>query len=602
MQGTNVSYGKVTMYDVQTVDWSEEVVYDQHNADALYTRCRATFRGLVTDRNVAGGAAFPVPYIDAGGSGSLSGSLNSIRGLAMIPKQQLIIGVGNDEIVNVNGGANGNGAGGGSGASDVEHGPKPIAFAIESVYGESVMRVRFTIQWAWQTQCNGEAPAVLNNRWMVDENIGPDKYMTRTIDGALRLSSFVTDPQQYRELVVPRLETGFKRESLSYAVSADGLTCTYRIVDRQIETSSPWPAEHFEVTHTEGTGDGVSWASNARASLVGMPGAPLALLVRLAVEAIELKTKFNRDRQGLMVLSSSITTVQGERNRVEADLAIRRTPKNNADAIAESVERITKPITQLRAVPGQPSQWAPSVSREPALYGYGPDGRPRSPAAAAVFNVFVQTPCSDHQIGSPGATGATGQEPATGQPTVVSESDATTVADQESLFTNGQIDDDQKADPYMAVDISDHWHDDHVKVALPVADTSDYWPGTKIVRLAKTQTKRTIRYAATRVGKQPDMPPLPEEYQEGESGADDASIVMGHLMHASPATISAKPTADGGSLMYSLSLEAVYCYTRPITPDMKRKIMKNPLISSNAKVPSDLALSELTRDSMQETA
>lgn len=595
MQGTNVSYGKMTMYDVQTVEWSEEVVYDQHNADALYTRCRATFRGLVTDRNVAGGAAYPVPYIAAGDSGSLAGSLDSIRGNALVPKQQLIIGVGSNEIVNVKGDANFNGA------SDVEHGPKPIAFVIESVYGESVMRVRFTIQWAWQTQCNGEAPAVLNNRWMVDETIGPDKYMIRTIDGALRLSSFVEDPQRYRELVVPRLETGFKRETLSYAVSADGLTCSYRIVDRQIETSSPWPAEHMEIVHTEGTGDGVSWASNARASLVGMPGAPLALLVRLAVELIELKVKFNKDREGLMVLASSITTVQGERTRVDADIAIRRTPKNNANAIAESLERITKPITQLRAVPGQPSQWAPSVSREPALYGYGPDGRPRAPAAAAVFNVFIQTPCSDHQIGSPGSAGGSGQEPAAGQPTVVSESDASTVADQESLFTNGQVDDDQKTDPYMAVDISDHWHDDHVKVALPVADTSEDTPGTKIIRLAKTQTKRTIRYAATRVGKQPDMPPLPEEYQEGESGSDDASIVMGHLMHASPATISAKPTADGGSLMYSLRLEAVYCYTRPITPDMKRKIMKNPLISSNAKVPKDLALSDLTRDSMQET-
>lgn len=598
MPGTNVSYGKMTMYDVHTVDWSEEVVYDQHNADAMYSRCRATFRGLVTDRNVAGGAAHPVPYIDAGGSGSLSGSLNSIRGLAMIPRQELIIAVGSDEIVNVNGGG---GAGGGSGASDVEHGPKPIAFAIESVYGESVMRVRFTIQWAWQTQCQGETPAVLNNRWMVDENIGPDKYLTRTIDGALRIASFVTDPQQYRELVVPRLETGFKRESLSYAVSADGLTCSYRIVDRQIETSSPWPAEVFEITHTEGTGDGVSWSSQARASLVGMPGAPLALLVRLAVEAIELKTKFNKDRKGLMVLSSSITTVQGDRNRVEADLAIRRTEEGNAQAIANSVDRITKPITQLRAVPGQPAQWVPTVSREPALYGYGLDGKPRAAAAAAVFNVFTQTPCSDHQIGSPGATG-TGQEPASGQPTVVSESDASTVADQESLFTNAAIDDDQKSDPYMAVDISDHWQDDHLKVALPVADTSDETPGTKIIRLAKTQTKRTIRYAATRVGKPPDMPPLPEEYQEGESGADDASIVMGHLMRSSPATIAAKPTADGGSLLYSLSLEAVYCYTRPIKADMQRAIMKNPLISANTNTPKQLTLAELTRDSMQETA
>lgn len=267
MSATRVYYNGVTMNDVLTQQWDEEVVYDNSGTDPLYTKVRLKFTGILhtEDRDES------LPYISGPFSSivtTVETRIEEFRQRMMLPRGEFSLTCNGNFMLQVTGSESQTPASAVT-LLDVRNGPKPISFEISNVWGGRVFRVSWTVEICIQRFCFGASSPVLNNRWSVAESIDAKKYLTRTIRGELRLASYQPlSPMIYKALVIPELEDGFRCESIEYSVSPDGLTCQYSVVDKQIDLAAPWPAAEVDVRHTESTNNGVTLISSASANLM----------------------------------------------------------------------------------------------------------------------------------------------------------------------------------------------------------------------------------------------------------------------------------------------------------------------------------------------
>ena len=135
--------------------------------------------------------------------------------------------------------------------NDVENGPKPQAVHLTqlttgNISGQAVCTLDFEIHAACMCCRSYGQPFVLSNRWSVAESMDANFFTTRTINGKMRLASATFNAEYVRDLVLPSLEDGFRRESIDYAVAADGLTVDYVVKDRQIYQAAPGPARGWK--------------------------------------------------------------------------------------------------------------------------------------------------------------------------------------------------------------------------------------------------------------------------------------------------------------------------------------------------------------------
>lgn len=607
--GTSIEYNDIVMDDVLTTQWLEEVVYDTTGVDALYTKLTATFSGVLHGSAIRQHA----PGIDTD-SAEIHKRLDDIRGEMMLPRKKIKIVMGERTVLELDGlevtkpfgeGNDLKGRPASAGKNlDVNNGPKPLAFQINAIWGSEVFRVSWSVECCFQRFCDGDRPEVLGNKWAVSESIDVDKYLTKTINGELRLAAYATVPAfGYKYLVIPPLETGFRRESVDFTVSADGLTARYTIVDKQIEVAAPYPAAEFQVSHTERTDNGVNFTANASSEVVGQPNATIGHLVKRAVQLV-----FNRlnieeleeNPASYMVTGASITVNQGAKIRVSCDMGIRLLGEGDTKVVlsqkSAAAARIVKPLKDLPLLIQQKNvaaerkvkDYDPEVSYVAPDHGYASDGSPRKPAAAAVLLSYLQTPCSTHQMPTDG-------KPATApELTKIKDSSQYSTGDQNGtrVNDNGTFEDDSTSNPfmkpkiktmydknaykiaYLEVEVKDEWFDDEVRAALPVADV-DAEESIVVLPLAKRNTRRVINYQATRVGDLPNIPDLPEMYQEPEG---DVTFYRMKFSRVIPAP---RPGPDGLKFICGVAMRAEYVANKPLQDDKKRSLMKLPHLTAN---------------------
>jgi hypothetical protein len=512
---TTITYNGITLLNTQTRSFSQDAVFDDSGTDLLYHRFVIRVVGyivnmsgyaqgnpLVTAIGAAGNATTKQPNMTF--SPSASYNFVQVRHKLQEQRRQFAMAFG----------CNGDGSGGTIGLSaspasdlnrptpqdplspgtalgqpaglpylgpngnildvDVNNGPKSKVIGITHVSADEVLKcevefeicklecVRNTYD-AQSSQQTDLSPAVLSNRWTVNDSVDRNYLTTRTYTGRLRLASLGVDPNDFRSWVVPNVYPGFRRDSMSFTVAADGLTLDYTIIDKEIIAAAPAPATSWRFSHTESIGwdTNLTCVGECHMSLSGDRTVPRQLFIAM-IAATFNAVMYPKDQNGNN-LAGYITRELSFTDEVSTDgcvihgnCRVERTP-NTKDATGQEVVLTAQNVWQgtlaipLNAINGFQAalnaidlgngttygdvyaNYDPNLSRDstsaenpqtPALFG------PLSSATA--FACYLQDPCNaNHNVTNayPGNgetiddreedTGEVGPQPTSTQITVV---------------------------------------------------------------------------------------------------------------------------------------------------------------------------------------
>lgn len=575
--GTTVHYGAVQIHNVTTRQWEQEMVYDESRTDVLFHRFRLRFEGIVH----AGGFPSAGPWAARGaGQGSAPenyAEIRSLLGQARLPLVVAATDAGGVERILLT--ALPLGMAPGAADMDVENGPKPTGLAITHIAGANCFRVSFAVECA-KLECTratgtSAVPFVLNNRWSVSEAMDEAKFIERTIEGQMQLSAPVAVlGSDFRGLVVPGLERGFRRARAEIHVDPSGLTIRYRVTDRQVHTAAPWPAEKMEVTHTEEIQGETAFFSDVSVRLEGSPAADRRLLILRAVQILEARLAFLANRRtpekkaGYFIESIVISEHLGDQNLVEARARIMRTPlaDKNVDlgGFYAALRAVQGADLELPPVEGEPARYDSRISSTPPLYGYEPQGGERRPIVLWFLHCYLQHPCVDrHGIAQATPGVSTDESEGSELPTHIVEREIHTL----SADVGNEFSDAADETVYTMARMVSIYDTDDLTVALPLArgqDAERSKATVSFIRLAPSLVRRIIEFDCEAAGDWPHIPKPVKAYQDGEVNAVRTAC------RVSPQGPSL--AADGRTPICRVSGRYVYHLDREPDPEQKLRV------------------------------
>ena len=284
-------------------------VYDPSRTDQLYTRINLSVRSIINP-SLNPATAGETPAVTAA----------RIRHMLCAPRKSLVYSIGATNYINLPSGL------------DDANGPKPdeAAFTITEVTPDT-----FLVEWSCavcQTDCSTSRP-YLSNRW--SESVTQDReWLTvKHRTGVLILSSRSTfHPDDFRGVVAPALDIGFRRESAKYRVSEDNLTVHYEFTDRELAKAPPFPATSMRGQMVESipvSGAGVLRRGEISLQLKGPKSVPSRDLLNAAIGVA-----VNRVR------ASGVLTVGG---RMFVGGAISESLNDDENAVGVNVQWQMKP-------------------------------------------------------------------------------------------------------------------------------------------------------------------------------------------------------------------------------------------------------------------
>lgn len=579
MSRTIVNYGEITLYNVTTRRWSQEVTYDETGTDVIGSKFSLAFDGIIHTQRIP--LTDSITYVSTGG-GNPSNAVSaytSIRQRLNEPRQTLLVLHDSEPMLHVTSSTGGVAIGQ---STDIDNGPKPRRVEITSVVSNTAFRVRFEID-VMVGRCPPSANSmVVSNRWSVTETRDQNFCTTRTIDGVLRLAVsrefFETSPvgHQFLGLVFPILETGFRRENLSFTADADGLNCRYSIVDRQVDHSAPWPATDMQVQHTEGTSDGIKFGSNVQVQLKGPPYVDKRLLIERAIQIADSRLLFLEQSANptQIITRADITDFIGAEAMITLNIqTLHLTDSPRALLTDLRINTLGKPLTLPEAVaegeeiPG--TEYDRAISPLSRLYGYSPEGE-RRPSVLVMLHAYLQDKvCRDDEYksinlgsGTPEETEEEDRE----RPTDITEIPA------EGAIPESDFDDHYRSEAKQAIytisKITSQYMTHDMKVAMPfskIAPARNVSSPTNVVfDLCEPQCMRRIDIDMERVG---ELPQIPEPF----STILDGTLIATRLKKDEtiyPPVL----TADGRYEVFRIEATFWYSLNRPPLPDEQMRI------------------------------
>lgn len=229
---SRVIYNGVELHNVVTRDFTQEVTYDASNTDLLFQKFHLKVEGICHAQFAPIGGEGTPAWIAQPSSlpNTAASGLKTIQELLSQPRATFEFHVGDELLLSAQP-TNRNTLAAYN--RDVNNGPHPVSVQVTHIAGSKLFRVAFTID-VCLSKCpyvsgqSTDAPQiVLNNRWSTEESLDENLFMTRTISGDLRLSADTwTLGHDFRHIVVPYLENGFKRASMNFSVDKTGLVLT----------------------------------------------------------------------------------------------------------------------------------------------------------------------------------------------------------------------------------------------------------------------------------------------------------------------------------------------------------------------------------------
>lgn len=589
MRGTWIRYGDVTLKNVLIRSWQQEPVYDDSDTDL---RCMkhviSVSAHVVSTENYSDAAARPQPtnrigvWVDTDNDASPDDEqkavvhFNNVKGLLLKPRQYFRLDMG----VPLTGAADGTTMlevqpmeprGGYWTGYDLKNGPKPRSCNVVKVISDTVLAVDWTIEVnVLICDKEGRGPddrtsSVLTNRWSVEDDIDSNFATTRTISGRMTISNGNLTPHTFRGIVVPRLQPGFRRESMRFVSSKDGLELDYTIRDREIGYSAPKPATSWSMRHTESAGDGMMARASCQVSLRSHRDVAHTDLILVAMRCIHVKCFGDLNDNQLIVEDLQVTDYYGDDGHgVEASARVSRAPggKKLKDGQLKAVRIITaelgKPVT---AQDLQPDDY----DRNRSYGGYDTDdihveGRLTFQAA---FATYLQAPCDDnHAIGTAEEKAVDDERYDRGVVQITSASvDGDLPTEPETQLHASHLE-----YPYASYRVESKYLTDDHTVGLPIAaqlpaSSSSSAGGSGMgsqktqafVMLAPPTSRRIMRIEAQRVGRQPSLPDMPREYDYQVGGVP----AKAHRLSFVVSPQSPERSSNGG-MVYTTLAEVQY--------------------------------------------
>lgn len=520
---TTVTYNGITLHNVVTRRFDQEITYDQSGTDLIGHKFSLSFEGILHAQRVplSLSTAYIAP-IGISSANSAAAVYDTVKRLLGQPRGLLIVQFGGQTVLSAGPTAiSGETAVGRGGLDpDVDNGPKPRRVAISHVSGNSVYRVSFDIDCTLSLCSPGRSNMVLSNRWQIVESMDANFFVERRIQGRMRLSSsHGVGGHAFKHVIVPGLEIGFARKRVEFAVEENGLDCTYTIVDNQVHTSAPWPATKMSARHTEATSDGVKFISDVYVRLDGPPHVDKRLLIERAVQIadnrlnfIEQTTSTGEDEPQMLIEFAQITDHIGEEATVELNIRVQqlRTAGEFLTHVRKEVLGTPLALEQLKDDAGDinGTEYDPRLSPYPALYGYDPHGGERRPAVLLLLQCYLQNPCIN--IHSP----SQGQQEADNENTPEREREGTQVEERPpGSIEEEQLDrysDSARAALYTMSKITTQYVTQDMKVAMPISRIvparNIQAPTNVIFDLCEPQAYKKIDIDVERAGQLPELP------------------------------------------------------------------------------------------------
>lgn len=592
---TVVTYGGIKLNNVVTRQWDEEIIYDQSGTDAIHQKFRLAFEGILYVKDVQNAQ---MQWIDsqAGSGGSNIATLQTyVRSRLSQPRQELYVRIVENSLDH-----------GGIPVDvillhcrppqtsydhwsfvDVDNGPKPRNVVVSQIVADKVMRISFTIECAL-VECVNQAvvPVIINNRWSVGEEMDENFFSTKTIRGRLRLSNALASPHQWKPVVMPPQEPGFKRQRVSFVASENGLEAEYEIVDRQVHTSAPWPATSINGTYSQTTTDGIVFSSEVDVELQGSPSATRSDLLTRALQVVDAKLGITKLTDNDFIYEQfAIMESIGPENMVKILARIKHIGTETKEYLSNLRTKYLAQPLKLPSLKG--AIYDPRVSLSAWPYGENPQGGQRAPQIGLyLLHCLVQSPC---------ATSAS--KTIFGQTYIPADTEEATkdYPKVQGYIVKGPLplgkpdyyDTSHKEAIYTSYTLQSRYINERSRLQLPLADPDidESKDDTCIVaEIANGQCRREITLEGERVGQWPAIPEPVDHYTDGSLRAT--------LLRHSVTPHAPRLSADGRKQVFEIEAEYIYALNRPPRADESRRVGVLPFSklteTDTAYVASDL--------------
>jgi len=564
---TTLIYNGVTMRNVLTRKFDQTCEYDDSRTDLLFHKFTISVRGYVH------GYVSPITNQDVTPINQLGVAETeiAIRQALSEPRREFKMTVGESILLHVKA-AHDPGTfypaqasphpkiiSDGTWLADLNNGPKPTSVTVSNIIGSSLMVVEFTIELHCLDcpSSNANQSGVLNNRWSVRDMIDEFWLTTRTITGRLRVTNPILNPQSFRGWVVPPLQSGFKRQSIDIATTADGLTLEYTVTDQETVASPPDPAIKWTGQHAAISEDGSSVFEEFQITVWGDKYTPKLELIRVAALVSEQRLGLQKGKSVNTVQQASIISYLDE-NKIDMRL---RTIRGSLDGKNDNVAALGFPTERL-------------ASMKTGVPDYKPDTNPVMPAygtatMTGLFVSYLQSPCNQNHWMAKVTDKPTKEEKSTkGEDTKVTISEGKAEAAKDVT-----INFDANATRYEFYELSTSIMTRHQTVQVPVSGNpptsqeSQQTRTSRFVVLAPKTQARTIKIIAERYGEWPQLPPPTNIFSNARHI---------RLIGESEIVANSTYTADKKTRRYHLEVEYTHGIDRPYRDGEKIAIGKLP--------------------------
>jgi hypothetical protein len=556
--GTDLVIGTVKFRDVLTKEFSHRCVYDKSDTDLLYHEIKIDIETLISEDDSAIG-----PTVN----GNIDQKLAAIR-LILHPRRDVEFTIGDRVLLRASADPQ-------SEFRDVNNGPKIKDLKIIYIAGFKSFRISFSLEVArvfcgaaesfgesFQVQENKD---VLNNRWTIQETRNTDYYMTRKVTGLLRVAHSSIWPHAMRHLVMPQLVRGYRRESMDFLQSADGLELSYTIIDQQRYAAPPAPAiDWANAIHQEKLTDGGGKAmASISVGLIGAPGTPKSQLLTACAKVVENRLGNLRSIDGSPlkshVIGACITDFMKE-NQVELTVDVLHTKLAEENNILFYIGIVFETLGRLPGVQSadpdreDEAHWNADIWPNPIPYD--------SNTPAGIFATYLQTPCNGYHgmpyvhEGDPENEQPPSYETRSDPEIRVYKGEIKWRSDEVGQ-NPGTVSPDQKDFPYIVYEVESHYQTDTGILAAPIASSANDASDTVYVgRLHGSIARHVVYVRGKRIGARPQMPEPLEAFTD----------TMGHITyrlersHLVPLPPELMPAAN--EYLYTTEMQLVYVMSR----------------------------------------
>lgn len=578
---TQIQYGGMFLQNVLTRSFQQEAVFDDTQTDLLHFLYKIRVVGYILDTTTSPNniGIFPVT-----GQQSPPTQLGQMHSL-FAPRQPFLMtmqggALGSVTLLSAQPAVNQNSTS--ISGYDCKNGPKATVLAVDRFASDQTIRIEVEFEIA-QVQCAQDMSTpnntgVLNNRWSCTDDTDENFYTTRTTAGRLRCASGQINPHSFRGLVIPPLQMGMRRQSISMTASADGLNLDYQIVDREIAFAPPAPATDWSLRVVERrTLDDIFWHTDVDVMLKGNRYADKKKLIAIASAICD--AKFSGGNPGANNYTVESITISDEYSANENSIHLSATARRNDNAGP--------------AIKGVQAKWlgSPIVAADlgAVVTGYdsrlNPGARQNEPTGVDIkasnaaipifgaFSTFVMGPCGGDYSLIGNSTPANSSTASSQNP--LPQINALVVTELPDDGSLKYTDPGNSTAAYTYWELDSEYGTDQIRAHMPVAVTGFGSVGgggnqtSVVVQLgpAGGVTQRVIRVVAERIGQLPALPNPVDNYTD-ENG-NVCVLLENKLVGKSP------PRSPDTKQIYRVAGELVYAVTGPINASSQLRLGSN---------------------------